>query len=77
MITVYPISASLCAANCPASWKSAAMDVEYLFMGGSSRNQRQLTEGQDDFIYASIGVLITASKPEKSGRYRSRNAVPT
>ncbi|MEH2106563.1 hypothetical protein [Nostoc sp.] len=76
--SIYPISTSiLCATNCRASWESAAMEVEYLFMGDGSRNHGQITEGNDDYKYLSIIALI--AKPqldEQSGGYRQRNPVP-
>ncbi|QLE41479.1 hypothetical protein FD723_14245 [Nostoc sp. C052] len=77
--SIYPISTSiLCPTNCRASWESAAMEVEYLFMGDGSRNHGQITEGNDDYKYLSIIALI--AKPqldEQSGGYRKRNPVPT
>ncbi len=68
--SVYPISTSLRVANCRFSWKSAAVGVEYLFMG-------QLTQGNHDSRSASIGVLNAVPKLEqRSGRYRQQDAVP-
>ncbi|MFS0513444.1 hypothetical protein ACEYW6_01715 [Nostoc sp. UIC 10607] len=76
--SIYPISTSiLCATNCRAGWESAAMEVEYLFMGDGTRNYGQITEGNYDFRHLSISVLI--AKPEldqQSGGYRQRNTVP-
>ncbi|WP_414584254.1 hypothetical protein [Scytonema sp. PCC 10023] len=75
--SVYPISTSLRVANCRFSWKSAAVGVEYLFMGDGSRNKWQLTEGNYDSRYANIGVLNAARKlKQRSGRYRQQHAVP-
>lgn len=53
------------------------MEVEYLFMGDSSRNHRQITEGNDDYKYVAISALF--AKPQlnqKSGGYGRRNPVP-
>lgn len=73
----YPISTSLRATNCRANWESAAMEVEYLFMGNGSREHGQITEAKNDLRYDSISVLIAAPQLDKrSGRYRSSNAVP-
>jgi hypothetical protein len=75
---VYPISTSLRATNCRANWESAAMGVEYLFMGDGNRDHRQITEGNYDFRYISISLLNV--KPQiyvRSGGYRLRNTVPT
>ncbi|MEH2363994.1 hypothetical protein [Nostoc sp.] len=75
--SIYPISTSLGATNYRAGWESAAMGVEYLFMGDGSRNHGQITEGNYDFRCLSISALI--AKPqldEKSGGYRQRNTVP-
>ncbi|MBN3950359.1 MAG: hypothetical protein V7K14_08365 [Nostoc sp.] len=75
--SIYPISRYLCATNCRAGWESAAMGVEYLFMGDGSRNHGQITEGNYDFRHLSINALI--AKPQldqKSGGYRQRNTVP-
>ncbi|MDZ8189204.1 MAG: hypothetical protein RMX96_30740 [Nostoc sp. ChiSLP02] len=77
VISIYPISTSLCATNCRADWESAAAGVEYLFMGGISQNHGQITEGNHEFRYLSIGRLI--AKPQlgkESGGYRQRNSVP-
>ncbi|BAZ26447.1 hypothetical protein NIES4073_73550 [Kalymmatonema gypsitolerans NIES-4073] len=75
--SVYPISTSLRVANCRFRWKSAAVGVEYLFMGDESPNKWQLTQGNDDSRHASIGVLNAVPKLEqRSGRYRQQNAVP-
>lgn len=75
--SVYPISTSLRVANCQFSWKSAAVGVEYLFMGDGSPNKWQLTQGNHDFRYTSIGVLNAARKlKQRSGRYRQQDAVP-
>nr|WP_322744003.1 hypothetical protein [Nostoc edaphicum] len=76
--SIYPISTSiLCVTNCRTNWESAAMEVEYLFMGDGSRNHGQITEGNDDYKYVGISALI--AKPQlnqKSGGYRQRNPVP-
>ncbi|MEH2081743.1 MAG: hypothetical protein V7K89_17695 [Nostoc sp.] len=76
--SIYPISTSiLCATNCRTNWESAAMEVEYLFMGDGSQNHGQFTEGNDDYKYVAISALI--AKPQldqKSGGYRQRNLVP-
>jgi hypothetical protein len=75
--SVYPISTSLRVANCRFSWESAAVGVEYLFMGDGSRNKWQLTEDNHDSQYDNIGVLNAVPKLEqRSGRYRQQNAVP-
>ncbi len=75
---ISPISTSiLCATNCRASWESAAMGVEYLFMGDGSQNHGQITEGNYDSRHLGISALI--AKPEldeQSGGYRQRNTVP-
>ncbi|MEH2139276.1 MAG: hypothetical protein V7K42_21855 [Nostoc sp.] len=75
---ICPISTSiLCATNCRISWESAAMEVEYLFMGDGSRDPGQITEGNYDSRHLSISGLI--AKPqldEESGGYRQRNTVP-
>ncbi|NMG07041.1 hypothetical protein DP117_09175 [Brasilonema sp. UFV-L1] len=69
--SVYPISTSLRVANCRLSWKSPALGVEYLFMGDGSLNKWQITEGNNDSQYASIGVLNAVRRLERrSGRYR-------
>jgi len=53
------------------------MEVEYLFMGDGSRDHRQITEGNYDFRYLSISVLIVKPQLDKgSGGYRPRNTVP-
>nr|WP_211175996.1 hypothetical protein [Brasilonema sp. UFV-L1] len=58
-------------ANCRLSWKSPALGVEYLFMGDGSLNKWQITEGNNDSQYASIGVLNAVRRLERrSGRYR-------
>ncbi|MBW4479881.1 MAG: hypothetical protein KME54_24285 [Tolypothrix brevis GSE-NOS-MK-07-07A] len=68
---VYPNSTSSRAANCRFSWESAAMGVEYLFMGDHRHNQRQITEGNHDFRFQRISGLNAALKPNQaSGRYR-------
>ncbi|MBD2678400.1 MULTISPECIES: hypothetical protein [Nostoc] len=75
--SIYPISTSLCATNCRADWESAAVGVEYLFMGGSSRNHGQITEGNHEFRYLSIsGPIAKPQRDEESGGYRRRNSVP-
>ncbi|WP_373527179.1 hypothetical protein [Nostoc sp.] len=75
--SIYPISTSLCATNCRGNWESAAMEVEYLFMGDGSQNHRQITEGNYDFRYLSISLLIARPQlDEASGGYRQRNTVP-
>ncbi|MFN6570504.1 hypothetical protein [Dendronalium sp. ChiSLP03b] len=77
VISIYPISTSLLATNCRASWESAAAGVEYLFMGDGSQIHRQLTEGNYDFRYLNIGALnVKPQLYERSGRYRRRNTVP-
>ncbi|MDF5720696.1 MAG: hypothetical protein PUP91_09460 [Rhizonema sp. PD37] len=73
-----PISTSFFAANNQSCWESGLLGVEYSFVGNGSRNQRQFTEGNHDYKYASIGVLYAAPKLEnRSGRYRNQDAVPT
>ncbi|NDJ22916.1 hypothetical protein GS682_15000 [Nostoc sp. B(2019)] len=75
--SIYPISTTLRATNCRAGWESAVVEVEYLFMGDGSRNHGQITEGNNDFRYLSIGVLNAKLQlDEGSGRYRHRNTVP-
>ncbi|MGI8501954.1 MAG: hypothetical protein ACR2LR_12560 [Hassallia sp.] len=77
MKSVYPNSTSSRAANCRFSWESAAMGVEYLFMGDYRQNQRQITEGNHDFRFQRISGLNIALKPNQaSGRYRYQDAVP-
>ncbi|MBD2384089.1 hypothetical protein H6G32_01320 [Cylindrospermum sp. FACHB-282] len=74
--SAYPISTSLRATNCRFSWELVAMGVEYLFMGGGSRDQRHNTEGNYDFRDISINGLN--AKPQldaRSGGYRERNTV--
>nr|WP_230967714.1 hypothetical protein [Nostoc sp. WHI] len=67
----------MCAINCRANWESAAMEVEYLFMGDGSRDHGQITEGNYDFRCFSISVLIAKPQIDKgSGGYRLRNTVP-
>jgi hypothetical protein len=74
---VYPISTSLRVANCRFSWESAAVGVEYLFMGNGSRSKWQLTEGNYDSQYVSISVLNTVpTLKQRSGRYKQQDAVP-
>ncbi len=76
--SVYPISTFLCATNCRASWESVTVEVEYLFMGDSNREHRQITEGNDDFRYIGISVLSGQLKINKNSRgYRLSNTVPT
>lgn len=75
--SIYPIFTSFCTTNCRAGWESGATGVEYLFMGDSSRNYGQITEGNYDFRHLSISTLITkAQLNEESGGYRQRNTVP-
>ncbi|OCQ97153.1 hypothetical protein BCD64_16375 [Nostoc sp. MBR 210] len=75
--SIYPISTSLCATNCRLRWESAAMEVEYLFMGDGSHIHWLVTEGNYDFRYLGIGVLNAKPQLKKiSGRYRQENAVP-
>ncbi|ARV61597.1 hypothetical protein BZZ01_25910 [Nostocales cyanobacterium HT-58-2] len=75
--SVYPISTSSRVVNCRFSWKSAAMGVEYLFMGDGRWNKWQLTEGNHDSRYASIDVLNAVPKlKRRSGRYSQQDAVP-
>ncbi|MEH1907570.1 MAG: hypothetical protein V7L05_21140 [Nostoc sp.] len=75
--SIYPISISLGATNCRAGWESAAMGLEYLFMGDGSRNHGQITEGNYDFRCLSISALIAKPQLDKqSGGYRQRNTVP-
>nr|WP_199349546.1 hypothetical protein [Nostoc flagelliforme] len=65
------------ATNCRTRWESAAMEVEYLFMGDGSRNHGQITEGNDEYKYLSISALIAKPELDKpSGGYRQRNTVP-
>ncbi|MEA5503384.1 hypothetical protein VB735_09730 [Halotia wernerae UHCC 0503] len=74
--SIYPISASFSATNCRASWESAAVGVEYLFMGDGSRSYRQIRKGNYDFRYLSIsGLNVKPQLSERSGRYRRRNTV--
>jgi hypothetical protein len=76
--SVYPISTSLCATNCRASWESVTVEVEYLFMGDSNREHRQITEGNDDFRYIGISMLSGQLKINENSRgYRLSNTVPT
>jgi hypothetical protein len=75
--SIYPISTSLRATNCRVSWESAAVGVEYLFMGDGSRNHGQITEGNYDFRDLSIDMLNAKLQlDEESGRYRYGNTVP-
>ncbi|MBE9037833.1 hypothetical protein [aff. Roholtiella sp. LEGE 12411] len=75
--SIYPISTTLRATNYRAGWELAVVGVEYLFMGDGSQNYGQITEGNNDFRYLSIGVLNAKLQlDEGSGRYRHRNAVP-
>nr|WP_081403027.1 hypothetical protein [Scytonema hofmannii] len=80
VISIYPISISTFsyAANCRFSWESAAVGVEYLFMGNNGNpNKLQHVEGDRDSRYASISVLYAAPKLDKeSGRYRYQETVP-
>ncbi|AHJ26965.1 hypothetical protein PN465_07960 [Nodularia spumigena CS-584] len=77
---VYPISTSLCANICRASWELAAVGVEYLFMGDSNRDHWQITKSNHDLRYISQSLL--SLQPEinrRSGggkRYSLRNTVP-
>jgi hypothetical protein len=73
----YPISTSLRETNCRVNWESTAREVEYLFMGKGSREHGQITEAKNDLRDDSISLLKSAAQLDKrSGRYRSRNAVP-
>ncbi|AFZ25096.1 hypothetical protein Cylst_2923 [Cylindrospermum stagnale PCC 7417] len=75
--SAYPISTSLSATNCQFSWESAAMGVEYLFIGSGGRDHRQNTESHYDFRYISINGLNAKPQLDKrSGGYRKRNTVP-
>jgi hypothetical protein len=76
--SIYPIYTSILGAtNCRSGWESAAMEVEYLFMGDGSRNHGQITESNYDFRHLSINVLIVKPEiDEKSGGYRQNNTVP-
>ncbi len=77
VISIYPISTSLCANQSQTSWESAPMGVEYLFMGLICLKSGKFTEGNHDSKYARIGVLNRAPQlKHKSGRYRRRDAVP-
>jgi hypothetical protein len=78
VISIYPISTSTYAADSRFIWESAAVGVEYLFMGNNGNpNKLQHVEGNGDSRYASIGVLYAAPKLEKeSGRYRYQETVP-
>ena len=75
--SVYPISTSLRVVNCRFSWESAAVGVEYLFMGDGAQNKWQITQGNYDSQYGSIRVLNAVAKLERrSGRYKQQDAVP-
>ncbi|OKH11115.1 hypothetical protein NIES592_22605 [Fischerella major NIES-592] len=77
VISIYPISTSLCADQSRTSWESAPMGVEYLFMGLICLKLGKFTEGNHDSKYARIGVLNRAPQlKERSGRYRHPDAVP-
>jgi hypothetical protein len=65
--SIYPISTSFCTTNCRAGWESAAMEVEYLFMGDGSRNRGQITEGNYVFRYLKIGVLNAKPQTKQAG----------
>lgn len=76
--SIYPISTSSHPTNCQAGWELAIAEVEYLFMGDSSRDRGQITEGNYDFRY--LGISAPNAKPQldkQSGRYRLKNTVPT
>nr|WP_211178724.1 hypothetical protein [Brasilonema octagenarum] len=63
--------------NCRFSWESAAVGVEYLFMGDGAQNKWQITQGNYDSQYVSIRVLNAVAKLERrSGRYKQQDAVP-
>ncbi|MEA5576696.1 hypothetical protein [Anabaena sp. UHCC 0451] len=75
MNSIYPTSTSSHPTIWQASWKFAAMEVDYLFIGMSSRYGRERAEGNNDFRYVCLNVLN--SKPQietSSGRYK-RNVV--
>lgn len=75
--SVNPISTSLRVVNCRFSWESAALEVEYLFMGDGTQNKWQIIQGNYDSQYASIRALNAVAKPERrSGRYKHQDAVP-
>ncbi|RAM50653.1 MAG: hypothetical protein C6Y22_15850 [Hapalosiphonaceae cyanobacterium JJU2] len=77
VISIYPISTSLCANHSQTSWESAPMGVEYLFMGLICLTLGKFTEGNHDSKYARIGVVNRAPQlKHKSGRYRHSDAVP-
>ncbi|WP_414550692.1 hypothetical protein [Anabaena sp. CCY 0017] len=79
MKCLYPISTSLCATICRASWELVTVGVEYLFMGDGERGCQQITEGNYDFRYRYISMSVLSLKPEinqSSGGYRLRNTVP-
>ncbi|MBW4513289.1 MAG: hypothetical protein KME64_43565 [Scytonematopsis contorta HA4267-MV1] len=85
VITLYPNSTSLQAANCPLGWESAAAEVEYLFMGifsgsfwlGSQLNQQRIEESNHNYRDSIIGGLNASPKRNnRSGRYRKLDAVP-
>jgi hypothetical protein len=91
VITLYPNSTSLRAANCPLGWESAAAEVEYLFMGIFSGgfwlnqtwlnqdclNQRLIAESNHDYRDSIIdGLNGSPKRNNRSGRYRKLDAVP-
>jgi hypothetical protein len=89
VITLYPNSTSLRAANCPLGWESAAAEVEYLFMGmfsgsfwlsqclNQQLNQQRIEESNHDYRDSIIGGLNASPKRNnRSGRYRKLDAVP-
>ncbi|WP_339373707.1 MULTISPECIES: hypothetical protein [unclassified Anabaena] len=77
MRSIYPISTFWRTTNYRFSWESDAVGVEYLFMGDSGYQHRQITESNYEFLSVNIDKLN--AKPQlkaRSGRYRQRNAVP-
>jgi hypothetical protein len=76
---LYPISTSLCAANCQASWELAAVGVEYLFMGNGSQINWLIKEDKYDFDFRHLGTGVLNAQPQlnqRSGKYRQKNTVP-
>jgi len=68
----HPISTSSLAVNCRFSWESAAVVVDYLFMG-----QGQITDKNQDYGYTKIiSKSIRALIYIESGGYRPRKTVP-
>ncbi|MBE9215812.1 hypothetical protein IQ247_24640 [Plectonema cf. radiosum LEGE 06105] len=75
LIATYSTSSSI--TNCRASWESAAMGVEYLFMGECNQNHGQFTQNNPDCEYTKITYLLKQLELDKtSGRYWYINAVP-